>query len=938
MNQMLRPQAMRQLTDALDHAVTTNPALATARQILLQPLKMLEAFGQEVSEALANHPAALERLRLLLQLSAGTALETKRAFESSSGPTGQAHHGRPCEGSVIRMGSLVIAGLAAGRVGRRMNDVLAEQMVDVIHGVALAASPAESLARSLQSGLSVEQVATALEALAGGDRALTRISAMAPVFLDACERARWDCLGHVFETVKKQVLLDWEGSDSAAVVEVQRAKRSAQSALVIHLAKGDDTNGLLTALEKKEALCVLASARGSLAVAASHVDRKTLVVTVPLVPQARSGCVGFATEERRASAIATRRQVVKYWDGQAKTHCLREAHVPTEVLAPLDDDAVYAPTPTSNASWGVRIIDAHVVREARVFSLTVSLTRAEEAARVVARIDGLIQPLTLEIDGSEASVALPESLAKGEVKGTVTAYAKHRDDPDDERLVYSAAPVASRGAVSTKGEVGSGDDSHPDGSNHRLRYVAVVRPVFVLGDRIERVSADSIPHLQKTLCRVAVVEELPFISDEDLIVQGTLGDLHSPSAAALMERLAALAARVSGLEDATLMALVPEQVAGEKKAFFAAPSDGVTALVLATPGGPESGIVPVITPLPIKSDRLRLVGRIFRDDIAVTEPVQVTARAAGPGAPFLTPFVAVALDDIGEARVAVRIRVMNATRSGPFAVLLPVSDDVVSVELRYQPETLAVELRAQPESVFANLASIDGPVLTKPLNTTAMIAPMPAFGRPMRGPLPVLSRPTGTPTVAIAELTPAHVRWNASHSRGIRPQIEVEVGRTRGDGGVVWTRLARLAAGASTDEADLGLERPLPGPGIEQLRVVASDGWNSALGSHALAVRPGPLRIRALGDDRYWLDLAQPHSGSIIWEVWNADVFASRSSGVPVVRLSTAGAASSGGAAPLRTETLDVSRIFALDGGESAVVVVARWGRDEDALSVPVRT
>jgi hypothetical protein len=932
---------MRQLTEALDHAVSTNAALATARQILLQPLKMLEAFGQEVSEALANQPAALERLRLLLQLSAGTALETKRAFESSSGPTGQAHHGRPCEGSVIRMGSLVIAGLAAGRVGRRMNDALAEQMVDVVHGVALAASPAESLARSLQSGLSVEQVGTALEALAGGDQALTRISAMAPVFLDACERARWDCLRNVFETVKKQVLLDWEGSDSAPVVEVQRAKKSAQSALVIHLAKGDDTNGLLAALEKKEALCVLASARGSLAVAASHVDRKTLVVTVPLPPQARSGWVGIATEERRASAIAARRQVVKYWDGQAKTHCLREAQVPTEVLAPRDDDAVYAPTPTAGASWGVRIIDAHVVREAKLFSLTVSLTRAEEASRVVAKIDGLTQPLTLEIEGSEASVALPASLAKGEVKGTVTAYAKHREDPDDERAVYSAAPIATRGPVSTKGDGGSGDDvdgSDSGGANHRPRYVAVVRPVFVLGDRIERVSANGVPHLQKALSSVAVVEELPFISDEDLVVQGSLGDLRSPSAAALLERLAALAARASGLEDATLMALVPAQVGGDDKAFFAAPSDGVTALVLATPGGSERGIVPVTTPVPIKSDRLRLVGRIFRDDIAVTEPVQVTARAAGPGAPFLTPFVAVALDDIGEARVAVRIRVMNATRSGPFAVLLPVFNDIVSVELRYQPETLAVELRAEPEAVFADLASIDGPVLTKPLNTTAMIAPMPAFGRPMRGPLPVLSKPTGTPTVAIADLTPAHVRWNASHSRGIRPQIEVEVGRTRGDGGVVWTRLERLGAGASADEADLGLERPLPGPGIEQLRVVASDGWNSAVGSHALAVRPGPLRIRALGQGQYWLDLAQPHPGSISWEVWNADVFASRGSGVAVVRVSTAGAASSGGPAPLRTETLDVSQIFALKDGETAVVLVARWDGHEDALGIPVRT
>jgi len=970
MNQMLRPQAMRQLTDALDRAVASNPALAGARQILLHPLKLLEAVGQEMAAALANQPAALDRLRLLLQLSAATALETKRAFESTA-EVAAAHGGRPCEGSVIRMGGLVVAGLAAGRVGRRMSDALAEQMVDVIHGVALSASPAESLARSLQNGLLPDQVTAALDGLASGNAALTRLSAMAPMFLDACERARWECLRHLFDVVKRQVHLEWEGSASGTVKEVLRARKGQQPSLVVHFVESPQATAQLKALDKKDATCVLASADGCLAVWPSHVDKAKGVVTVPLPTAARAGWVGVATRDERRAASATRAEISKFWTGDAggKNDCLRGAEVPVELFGSQSDDDIYPPPPLSAASWGVRILDATVTREGPHPTLSVSLARADQAARVVAHLAGVSAPLVLAIEGGEATVALPASLGLSEVSGTVEAFAKDRPDPDDERKVFSAAPTYATGGASAPGTLVGGTPGAPptpgsgtttagtstggvpgstgggtssSTSTARRRYVAVIRPVFVLGDnKIDRVSTDQIQGLQKALATVGVLEELPFVRDDELVVNGPLGDLHGPSSSALMEKLAVLAARTSGLEDATLLALIPASVVTNPNAFAAAPSDAVTAIVLATPGGAAQSITPVVGPPPSKDERLRLVGRIFRDDIVLTEPIRSSQRAAGPGASFLTSFVAVGLDDRGETLIANRIRVMSPSRSGPFATLLPVTPEVASIELRFQPETLAVELRAQPETVFASLASIDGPALRIPADPLAAFAPVPSFVRPPRGPLPVISRPSGAPGVSIASVDPKAIAWDATHTRGVRGQIEIEAGHARSDGSgqVVWSRVDSLGAGPTVAHAALGLERPLPGPGLESIRVVVSDGWNAQVGKSALAIAPGALRIRAIDGRRYWLDLASPRPLDVSWSVWDPDVFSLRQSG-PIVTLRRVAAAAASAPAPLPAPrrpplSVKITEPFAVSAGDGKAVLLASFDGQEDWITLP---
>ena len=122
-------------------------------------------------------------------------------------------------------------------------------------------------------------------------------------------------------------------------------------------------------------------------------------------------------------------------------------------------------------------------------------------------------------------------------------------------------------------------------------------------------------------------------------------------------------------------------------------------------------------------------------------------RSVGVGAPFLTPFLAVGIDDNGEDRSVVRIRTVNPSRSGVFVTLLQVADDVRAVKLRYHPETLAIELRAQPEAVQIDLASAEGGVSFRTAALPSLTpAPAPlAIGNRPRQPLPILSRPAGKP-------------------------------------------------------------------------------------------------------------------------------------------------------------------------------------------------
>ena len=121
--------------------------------------------------------------------------------------------------------------------------------------------------------------------------------------------------------------------------------------------------------------------------------------------------------------------------------------------------------------------------------------------------------------------------------------------------------------------------------------VVVLRPAFVVEERgshenrISRVSSERLAQLEKDLAGKVTFEELPFVLDEDLVVMGAIRDPRGPAGSALAERAAALAARSFGLDDATLLVLIPsdDDVVATPAAYFATTADAAQMLVIATP-------------------------------------------------------------------------------------------------------------------------------------------------------------------------------------------------------------------------------------------------------------------------------------------------------------------------------------------------------------------
>jgi hypothetical protein len=360
-------------------------------------------------------------------------------------------------------------------------------------------------------------------------------------------------------------------------------------------------------------------------------------------------------------------------------------------------------------------------------------------------------------------------------------------------------------------------------------------------------------------------------------------------------------------------------------------------LVITAPDGLRNGSsrLPPSVPARTRGDQLRIVGRIVRDDVIVTEPVRLEpSRLAGAGAPFITAFVAVGLDAQGHPLTTERIRTSSATRIGAFVVMLPVSDEVVSVELRFQPETLAVELRAQPETVLADLATFAAPVRTAPIPGLAgEAAPLVRFVGAPRKPLPMLARPSGRPHVGILSVDAERVRWQVGHGQGVRSAIELEVGRRRQDGVTLWTRLDSPGLNADGSEALLGLDRPLASGGIEQIRVVASDGWNTSEAVRPLAVQPLGLRIRVIDARRYWLELREPRTTPIEWSVWDRETFEKHST--VLLRRASGSAAPSSAPQPLRLAKLTLGEVFHTEVEESGRVLLAVWENLADHLTLP---
>jgi hypothetical protein len=366
--------------------------------------------------------------------------------------------------------------------------------------------------------------------------------------------------------------------------------------------------------------------------------------------------------------------------------------------------------------------------------------------------------------------------------------------------------------------------------------------------------------------RVEVVE-LPWVDDELAVL---LSPPVSPSDGridALLESLSRRAMLSPGLEDALWLLLIPpdppapspEPTPKEAPPFariagYAWPVGSVAPLPIALEGsrlatnlgaigffrmvpGPAArwlaiadvpGMVRLLTRFPAEAEvslvsapipRLRLMGS-FDGAHIVLEPTVQQTRDAGPGGPFDSGIVAVAVDAQGRELSTARMTCLRRERPAQAAALLAVPPDTAAIELRRSGDAIhrIVRTAGEPQLALARLSS------------------------------PRILEPQG-------------LAWSFRHTRNARPVPFLVLGREG-----IATEVERFDA--CEPKPVLHLARYAS---ATRVQLSASDGWNEARlavidsdGRRPATIdNPHPVRVRRLSDGRFFADV--PAQATINW-------------------------------------------------------------------------
>lgn len=247
------------------------------------------------------------------------------------------------------------------------------------------------------------------------------------------------------------------------------------------------------------------------------------------------------------------------------------------------------------------------------------------------------------------------------------------------------------------------------------------------------------------------------------------------------------------------------------------PANAARAVAVATPSGLER-LFRALYPSDAEpgsqiavGQRLAILGTLYERDITIDD-IRVDSRGEGPGAPNKTSLEAVALDPNGRELDHVPIRVLTASRPASLAVLVPVSADVGSIEIRDEYRTVyKVIERTRGELVV----SVDRP------------------------------QPSDAPRT---------FSWTWSHTRNARPTAAVVLRN-----GEIETPVLAI------DPCSSRVEVPLSRFPSGELRLYATDGWNKVeqdVSSEAFS-NPNPVVLRRLSDGRFFADA--PAEWTLTW-------------------------------------------------------------------------
>lgn len=452
------------------------------------------------------------------------------------------------------------------------------------------------------------------------------------------------------------------------------------------------------------------------------------------------------------------------------------------------------------------------------FRLTATLNAADARGRAELLLDDEVKPMRLE--GARATITLPGRYAVDGLTGTVVFRA-----PD--------------------GEV---DDQHGFGPLRfvilRSRRLVVIRPALVGRDlhRVPAAEADqAIDDARRALAMEIEAGEPVWVDDEELTLTSPADGPDVTSTVDLLERLHALAARSVGLEDALWIALVPKPL---RKDFHRVErAEAARAVAVCTTGDLAALLDAEPHPAEPRVSRLRIAGSVDGGGAVRLQPLRVEERAAGSGPLVESGLRAVALDAQGRVRASRPVRLLTADRPARLFVLLPITDDVVDMEIRIDD--------GQPP-----LPSPD------PFGYGAAFGAF--FGGGIGGnPLAMrrIHRSDGEPQVDDVEIEDGKLSFHYNHTRSARASFTIEAGGARG-----WAPVLRLAP--CQEDGDLPLARLRLGAD-DQLRVAATDGWNTDLapdrGIPVPALPPFRVAARHAGNLDFWADVDDGGEPAITW-------------------------------------------------------------------------
>ena len=912
---LIRQRPWQSLIERLDAIVAADATLLAARGLVVAPVTLLARIAEDVEGALGDDPLALERLRALLSLSAIHAhpFAAMRALLSQPGNGSSGTSStttREPSGDfgtmIIDAGGLVLTGLAASRAGVAVG--LPDAFVDHAFALTLAATPAEALSRAVEAGVTDAQLSAALAALGPADIGGRDVSmAIASFVADPSERARWRALDALFALIRESAAaVVWEGATSEGIVSVKPQSGCEGRTVEIRVRVQPQTinspfrtaSAAPAALVAGDDVQVVFASPTAPAVAATptHVNPSAGLIRVTLPAKTHAGWVGITAAELVAESNRTRTQLREFWSAQNKKNpLLAHSRVAETVIAMLPDVPTPPRTSTNRFSGGLPAIELFTIdprvvevgsdaslrwRVAGADRVTVDLigevdesgsgrvpiaqgqsavhaqlTAVNECGQVTASAEGRVRVRLTDVhvslsgslqpahEGAPATISarltsVPKGVTARLIVGS-TELVMHRDHD----VVSAEIPAVNvtrllTGRVRVFVERDIPDDEQPFGpltvDAPTRRRVVVVRPA-VLTPQFGHISIEDARAAVEAAGRALgiVIEPVfaPTIDMAGFAIDGIASGADTPATRRLLERLNLLSAQSSGFEDALWVALLP--VKDETiRVNVSSPGDVVATLAVASP----SGLVDVLRqephPLEPPTDRLRLIGTVDSSGRVRVADIQRRRCPAGAGPSVETGLKVAGMDIVGRDICTTSIRLTGNSLPAPFVALLPVSPELVRVEIR-----------------LIDLSDVID---------TSLFRPDPsAYGRWVAK---RIERVVGEPALSHVRVEGSELRWDYSHTRGVIPDVTIELGR---DGGF-WP-VQRGNRGATSITIDLDRLDPQEG---DLLRVVATDRWNTAIsqGVPAPAGTGKEVIARYAGDGRFWVDFGDTR-GEPNWQL-----------------------------------------------------------------------